>query len=201
MTRRRAIVGIGSIVILALFLMAWLAPQGGDLSDVRIGFAGYETLNGTRNLVLVVTNGSAYRITVPGAGREVYGESTNGQTVRLRRKGGTLPVWQNWPTGFVGRASLTIGGSQTPNRPSIARGMTHRFTIPVEEGPFVWHVIRDEAAQALAFIQKVVHQLCLLLGYGADRVLHSFVRDERPGKSEQKDHTYQCTPKNSLFDS
>jgi hypothetical protein len=121
--------------------MAWLAPQGGDLSDVRIGFAGYENFNGTRNLVLVVTNGSAYRITVPGAGREVFGESTNGQTLRLWRKGGgELPVWQNWPTGFVGRVSSTIGGGKTPKRPSIACGVTHRFTIPVENGPFVWHV-------------------------------------------------------------
>jgi hypothetical protein len=129
-------VGIGSIVILAGLLMAWLAPQGGDLSQVRIGFAGYEYLNGARNLVLVVTNGSAYRITVPGAGREVYGASTNGQTVRLRRKGGELPYW---PTGF-GMVSSTIGRKEASKRPSIARGVTHRFTIPVEEGPFVWQV-------------------------------------------------------------
>ena len=136
MTRTRAIVGIGSVVILAGLLMAWLAPQGGDLSQVRIGFAGYEYLNGARHLVLVVTNGSVYRITAPGPGREVYGTSTNGQTVRLRRKGRELP---HWPTGF-GMVSPIVGREEARKRPSIPRGVTHRFTISVEEGPFVWQV-------------------------------------------------------------
>ena len=136
MRGRGAILGIGAILVLmvAWLLMACLAPQGGDLSQVRIGFAGYENLNGTPSLVLIVTNGSAFRITVPGPGREVFGEATNGQTVRLRRKSSEMFYWQTWSS----RSGPQL--ARIPARQTTTRGHRSRRNLSICDTRGGWPV-------------------------------------------------------------
>jgi hypothetical protein len=130
MTRKRIILGASGIAVLAALLFGWLALRGsGDVSEVRIGFAGYGVTNGRRTLVLIVTNGSSYRISQPDGRYLLRGESPNSMTISSRSStacgfGRPFGWWQ----------------LQIPKIPSVAPGATYRFVIPVEDGPYTWHV-------------------------------------------------------------
>lgn len=132
MKRKRIILAVGFVALL-LGLFAILARSGGgDVSKVRIGFEGYSVVDGEHSLNLIVTNGSSYRISQP-----------NG-TCKLR---GVLPDSTLSSARFKHSTSFSSGSTnwgwwqlKPPKILSVAPGATFRFTIPVEEGPYTWHV-------------------------------------------------------------
>ena len=129
---RHVIYGAGGLALFAL-LAACLAPRGsGDVSKVRIGFAGYGVVDGKRSLMLVITNGSSYRINIPDGNYDLDGESldgwiTGGMSVTSSSCCFGRPTWGWWQLQF-------------PKIPNIAPGTTFRFSIPVEDGPYTWHL-------------------------------------------------------------
>src|SRR5262245_30086088 len=124
-----AVSGVSSI-------LAWsvlLAPRGSDdVSKVRIGFAGYGVVDGKHSIILIVTNGSSYRISQPDGRRcELRGESTDDiwgmSTISCSFGPPVAPKWGWWQL-------------RPPKVPSVAPGEAFRFTIPVSERPYTWHV-------------------------------------------------------------
>jgi hypothetical protein len=129
MKHKRIIYGASSITLL-LLLMVWLARRGsGDVSRVCIGFAGYEVVDGKRSLILIVTNGSSYRISRPGDNYTVRGESADGMSVSDFRF-----------TSSCGALRCGWWQLQLPKIPSVAPGATFRLLVPVADGPYTWHV-------------------------------------------------------------
>ena len=132
MKRKRIILAVSGVALL-LGLFALLAPNsGGDVSKVRVGFAGYGVVDGKHSLILIVTNGSSYRISQPDGRCELRGESSESMTMSSRGMhtiacGFATPKWGWWQL-------------QPPKIPSVSPGSTFRFTIPVDERPYTWHV-------------------------------------------------------------
>ena len=121
-------------MLLASFaLFALFGPRSdGDVSKVSIGFAGYGVVDGRHSLILIVTNGSSYRISQPNGRYRLRGESPDSMILcpGPTSCGGALnpnPKWGWWQL-------------RPPKIPSVAPGATFRFTIPVDEGPYTWHV-------------------------------------------------------------
>jgi hypothetical protein len=129
--KRIIIAASGGVLLLALFVL--FAPRGnGDVSKVRIGFAGYGVVDGKRSLILIVTNGSSYRISQPDGRCELRGESPDSMMMSSR---GMHTI----SCGF-GAAEWGWWQLRPPKIPSVAPGATFRFTIPVDEQPYTWHV-------------------------------------------------------------
>ena len=144
MTRRRIIFGAASLALLALSLL-WLIPRGGgDVSKVQIGFAGYEMMNGERNLVLIVTNGSSYRITLPSVICQLKGYSSGPGVMYIVYD--ASPFSCSFP-------SIRPTGSKWGLWPSVAPGATFRFTIPVPDKEYTWRVTMSFAT--ITFVNRL----------------------------------------------
>lgn len=131
MKHKRTIYGASSITLL-LLLVVWLARRGsGDVSRVCIGFAGYEVVDGKRSVILIVTNGSSYRISRPSDGYDVHGESADGMAVSHGMYTTSCGVF---------RSGWGWWQLQLPKIPSVAPGATFRLRVPVDDGPYTWHV-------------------------------------------------------------
>ena len=118
--------------MLLLASFALFGPRSdGDVSKVSIGFAGYGGVDGQHSLILMVTNGSSYRISQPDGNYELSGESADGAVMNLvsfsTDCGSGTPEW--------GWRQL-----RPPKIQCVAPGAIFRFTIPVNEGPYIWHV-------------------------------------------------------------
>jgi hypothetical protein len=131
--KRKRIILAASGVALLVALFALLAPRGsGDISKVRIGFTGYGVFDGKHSLILMVTNGSSHRISLPDGRCELRGESPDSTMMSsfgmhtIACRFGT-PKWGLWQL-------------RPPKIPSVAPGSTYQFTIPVDERPYTWHV-------------------------------------------------------------
>jgi len=125
-TRKRILVGAGALILLATLFCVWMASAPvRDVSNVHIGFAGYEFNDRKCALVLVVTNGSSYRIRRPTEyDFRVQGELED-----------DLIPWRD----------LLILGSELespwriPSIPTIAPGTTCRLVVPVANGRSSWN--------------------------------------------------------------
>ena len=131
MKRKRLILAAGGGVLLLASFALFGARGGGDVSRVSIGFAGYGGVDGQHSLILMVTNGSSYRISQPDGNYELSGESADGAVMNLvsfsTDCGSGTPEW--------GWRQL-----RPPKIPCVVPGATFRFTIPVDERPCTWHV-------------------------------------------------------------
>ena len=133
MKRKRIILAAGGGVLLlaslALFAL-FRSRSDADVSKVSIGFAGYGVVDGRHSLILIVTNGSSYRISQPDGHYELHGELPDG-------------AWMSSST-----FTTSCGGLETskwwqwrpPKIPSVAPGATFQFTVPVDERPYTWRV-------------------------------------------------------------
>jgi len=134
MTRKRIIIaGRTLIFVCTLCCIAMFLRPARGVSNVRIGFAGYEVKNGKRQLLLIVTNGSSYRISCPSEHDfTLSGQSANGSYTSMA----------STMTACSGFGELTWGWWQLriPKHPNIAPGATYRFAVPVEEGPYSWEI-------------------------------------------------------------
>lgn len=133
MKRKRIIYAASCITLLAALVFWMLPSRDKDVSKVSIGFAGYEIVDGKRNLILVVTNASSYRISVPGDDYEIRGESADNVMdtpipIRSIRGCGPAGGWGWWQL-------------QLPRIPNIGPGETFRFPVPVPDDPYTWHVM------------------------------------------------------------
>jgi hypothetical protein len=135
MKRKRIILAAGgAVLLLAAFALFTLfgSRSGGDVSKVSIDFAGYGVVDGQHSLILIVTNGSSYHINQPDEDCELRGESPDSMIMRMLpiRCGpdpNPNPKWGWWQL-------------RPPKIMSVAPGATFRFTVPVDERPYTWHV-------------------------------------------------------------
>lgn len=131
MKRKRIVYGAG-VIVLSVLLLVWLTPRDRhDLSAVRIGFAGYGVVDGEHSLILIVTNGSSYRISRPDRREcDVRGDSPE-SSMQISIGMHTTAFWS-------GRARWWQ--LRLPKIPSVAPGATFQFAIPVIDGPYTWRV-------------------------------------------------------------
>ena len=115
----------------ALFAM-FGSRNDGDVSKVSVGFAGYGVVDGQHSLILIVTNGSSYHLIQPDGDCELRGDSPDRTIMRMLGIGcgpfpNPNPKWGWWQL-------------KPPKIMSVAPGATFRFTVPVDERPYTWHV-------------------------------------------------------------
>ena len=131
MKRKRVILVAGGVILLLASFALLFGGRGGGVSKVSIGFAGYDVVDGKHSLILTVTNGSSYPISQPGESYELRGESpdstvTNSVIMLSTSCSFDTPKW---------------GWRWTPPKIScVPPGGTFRFTIPVDERSYTWHV-------------------------------------------------------------
>jgi hypothetical protein len=128
--KKAILIGMAIFAVASAFLV-WLSRRGnGDFSKVRLDLVGYDVTDGKRSLVLLVTNGSSYRISQPGRNVTLRGDAPGSRFMSSNSS-------MHWGCGSVNSG---WGQLKMPNIPSVAPGETFRFAVPVMNGPYTWHV-------------------------------------------------------------
>jgi hypothetical protein len=131
--KRIILAAAGGVLLLAAFALFALfgLRSDGDVSKVSIDFAGYCVVDGEHSLILIVTNGSSYHISQPYRYSQLRGESPDSTTFSYTTACGPglnpNPKWGWWQL-------------KPPKIMSVAPGSIFRFTVPVDERPYTWHV-------------------------------------------------------------
>jgi hypothetical protein len=132
MTRRWLIFIGAGIALSVFFFVLMLSGRTIGVSAVTLGFKEYAVVEGKHSLVLVLTNGSSFRISEPGDTFTLFGDTPYGESMMSSRGPSThcgffSSRWGRWQFQF-------------PKPPSVAPGATLEFAVPAPEGPYTLRV-------------------------------------------------------------